>query len=113
MAARRAAARRRVAAPRLVLRRALVVGAVVFVAFMYYRPLRTYVDTKRELRARASDVRALRAQKRRLQRQLHTAGTAQELARQARMQLSLVKPGEHLFIVKGIDAWRRAQRTAR
>jgi cell division protein DivIC len=113
MAARRAAARRRVAVSRLVLRRALVVAAVVFVAFMYYRPLRTYVDTKRELRARASDVRALRAQKRRLQRQLHTAGTAQELARQARMQLSLVKPGEHLFIVKGIDAWRRAQRAAR
>ena len=111
--ARRATARRRVAVRRVVLRRGIVVGAVCLVAFLYYRPLRTYVDTKRDLRARAAEVQALRAQKRQLQRQLNRAGTPQELARQARMQLSLVKPGEHLFIVKGIDAWRRAQRAAR
>ena len=113
MAVRRATARRRLAVRRTVVRRVVVVAAVVLVVFLYYRPLRHYVDTNRDLRGRTSEVRALQAQKRQLQRQLRTAGTPQELARQARMQLSLVKPGEHLFIVKGIDAWRRSQRAAR
>ena len=45
------------------------VAALAIVAFLYYRPLRTYVDTKRDLRARAAEVQALRAQKRQLQRQ--------------------------------------------
>ena len=58
----------------MVLRRGIVVGAVCLVAFLYYRPLRTYVDTKRDLRARATEVQALRAQKRQLQRQLNRAG---------------------------------------
>ena len=36
------------------------------------------------------------------------ADTPEALAREAR-RLGYVKPGERLFIVKGIDAWRRAQ----
>jgi hypothetical protein len=32
--------------------------------------------------------------------------------REAR-QLGLVKPGERLFIVKGVEAWKRAQHTIR
>ena len=110
----RAPTRRRKRPPRSrTLFRWLVLGGVLLVVFLYYRPLRTYVDTKRDLRQRAAEVQSLRAQRRDLERQLRTAGTPQALAREARMQLSLVKPGEHLFIVKGIDAWRRAQRAAR
>ena len=43
-----------------------------------------------------------------LERRLAEADTPEALAREAR-RLGYVKPGERLFIVKGIDAWRRAQ----
>jgi hypothetical protein len=33
-------------------------------------------------------------------------GTTEQLVREAR-RLGLVKPGERLFIVKGIPAWRK------
>lgn len=102
-------ARRRASVRRTNLRRAVLLLGVVLVGYLYYHPLRTYFDTKGELAARAGEVQVLQAQKRKLERQLRESGTPQALAREARMQLSLVRPGERLFIVKGIDAWRRAQ----
>jgi cell division protein DivIC len=101
--------RPRASARRLTRRRALIAAAVVLAAFLYYRPLRTYVDTKRQVEARRAEVQALRAEKAKLERQLKQAETPAALARQARMQLSLVKPGERLYIVKNIDAWRKRQ----
>jgi cell division protein FtsB len=102
-------ARRPASARRTIVRRVVAVLGVVLVAYLYYHPLRAYFDTKRELAGQAAEVRALEQSKRRLERELRTQDTPQTLAREARLQLSLVKPGEHLFIVKGIDAWRRAQ----
>lgn len=106
-------ARRRAPARRVKLRRALLLAGLAVVGFLYYHPLRAYLDTKHELAHRAAEVQGLRAQKARLERQLKTATTPEALAREARMQLSLVKPGERLYIVKGIDAWRRAQRASK
>ena len=106
-------ARRRARARRSSLRRALALLGVVVIAYLYYHPLRAYLDTRRELSARAADVRSLQHAKRKLERQLRVSGTPRALAREARMQLSLVRPGERLFIVKGIDAWRRAQRPSK
>ncbi|MGZ4352045.1 MAG: FtsB family cell division protein [Gaiellaceae bacterium] len=103
-------ARRRASVRRAKLRRALLLAGLAVVAFLYYHPLRAYLDTKAELSQRAAEVQSLTAQKQKLERQLKTAGTPESLARAARMELSLVKPGERLFIVKGIDEWRRAQR---
>ena len=103
-------ARRRRPIQRVRLRRALLVGAVALVAFLYYRPLRSYVDTKRQVAARQAEVRALQAEKAKLERQLKRAATPAALARQARTQLSLVRSGEQLYIVKGIEAWRKRQR---
>lgn len=103
-------ARRPARIRRVKLRRALVLGALAVVAFLYYRPLRAYVDTNGQLAERQAEVRSLERQKLKLEQELKTAATPESLARAARMQLSLVRPGEHLFIVKGIDAWRRAQR---
>lgn len=106
-------ARRRARIRRVKLRRTLLASGLAVVAFLYYHPLRAYFDTRHELAQRAAEVQGLRAQKQKLERQLKTAATPESLARAARMELSLVKPGEHLFIVKGIDAWRRAQRGAK
>jgi cell division protein FtsB len=106
-------ARRRASTRRTNLRRSLLLLGVVLVGYLYYHPLRTYFDTKHDLAGRSAEVRSLQSQKRKLERQLRESGTPQALAREARMQLSLVKPGEQLFIVKGIDAWRRAQHPAK
>ena len=85
--------------------RVLAIGALCLIAFLYYRPLRSYVDAKRTMQARNAEVQALKAQKRSLEKRLARAGSREALVRQAR-RLSLVKPGERLYIVKGIPAWR-------
>ena len=86
--------------------RLVVVVAVALLAFFYYRPLHAYFDTRHALQERRSEVRALQAQKRRLERQLAATTSPATLELEAR-QLALVKPGERLFIVKGIAAWQR------
>ena len=89
----------------------LVLGVLGFVAFLYYQPLRSYVETRDALSERAAEVESLRAEKSSLERRLAEADTPEALAREAR-RLGYVKPGEQLFIVKGIEAWRRAQARA-
>jgi len=84
----------------------LAVGVVVFIAFLYSQPLRSYLSTKDTLSQRSAEVQRLRAQKARLERRLAEMDTPQAMTREAR-RLGYVKPGERLFIVKGIGAWRR------
>ena len=84
----------------------LVLGVLAFVAFLYYQPLQAYVQARDKLSERSAEVEALRAEKRSLEQRLAEADTPEALAREAR-RLGYVKPGEQLFIVKGIDAWRR------
>jgi cell division protein FtsB len=79
-------------------------AAIVLVGLLYARPLRSYVDTKHELARKTADVQALKAEKRELQHRLATSSTGEALTEQAR-RLGLVRPGERLFIVKGISAW--------
>jgi hypothetical protein len=86
--------------------RLVVVVAVALLAFFYYRPLHAYFDTRHALQERRSQVRGLQAQKRRLERQLAATTSSAALELEAR-RLALVKPGERLFIVKGIAAWQR------
>jgi cell division protein FtsB len=88
----------------------LAVGAILLVALLYARPLRSYLSTKHQLAQRAADVRALEAEKRDLQHQLADASTPEALQREAR-RLGLVHPGERLFIVKGISAWVKTHTT--
>jgi cell division protein FtsB len=100
-------ARRRASTRRVNIRRTVLVLGVVLVGYLYYHPMRAYLDRKHELSARQAEVDILRAQNLRLEQQLKASATPAALAREARMQLSLVKPGERLFIVKGIEAWRK------
>jgi cell division protein FtsB len=98
--------RRRVHRGRFLLRW-LGVGVIVFIAFLYSQPLRSYLSTRDALAKRSDEVRSLRAQKLRLERRLEDGDTTAALMREAR-RLGYVKPGERLFIVKGINSWRRA-----
>ena len=84
----------------------LALGVLAFIAFLYSQPLRSYFSTRDTLAQRTEEVRQLRAQKLRLERRLADMDTPQSVTREAR-RLGYVKPGERLFIVKGIASWRR------
>ena len=86
--------------------RLLAIAGIVLVAFLYWKPTHTYFRTKHEVDARHAELQALRAEKARLEKRIAEAGTSPQLIREAR-QLGLVKPGERLFIVRGIPAWRK------
>ena len=85
--------------------RLAALAGLVLVGFLYWKPIHTYLQTKRELERRQAEVAALRVEKRRLERRIRTSTSGEALVREAR-RLGLVKPGERLFIVKGINAWR-------
>jgi len=96
--------------PGILFRRWSVVIGVVIVAYLYYHPLRAYLSTRHERASLRNGVTQLATQKRDLQRQLDEATSTGELAREAR-ELGYVRPGERVFIVKGIAAWERAHST--
>ena len=83
----------------------------MLVALLYYRPLKAYVDARSELGQRSLVVRHLQADKARLEQQLGSSTSLATLSREARA-LGYVRPGEHLFIVKGIRQWRHSERAS-
>jgi cell division protein FtsB len=89
--------------------RLLAIGGLLLVAFLYWKPMHTYLSTKHELEARSAQLQSLRKEHAKLQQKIALAGTGPQLVQQARL-LGLVKPGERLFIVRGIPAWRHRNR---
>jgi cell division protein FtsB len=87
--------------------RLVALGVAVLLALLYYRPVRTYLNTRHTLDERTAEVRTLAARKHQLEQRLTEIEQGSSLVRGAR-RLGLVKPGEHLFIVQGIQQWRRA-----
>ena len=90
----------------------LAIAGLVVVGFLYYKPVRTWLGTRHELAGRQAEVNRLRAQHQRLERRLARTKTPDALLQEAR-RLGFVKPGERLYIVKGIEAWRREHAAAR
>ncbi len=88
--------------------RILVIGLVVLLGLLYYRPVRAYVDTRQRLAERRLEVRTLAERKAALDKRLEELRSGATLIRGAR-RLGLVKPGERLFIVRGTSEWRREQ----
>ena len=88
-------------------RRWLVVVLVVVIGYAYYHPLKSWIETRDELSSRRAEVGQLATEKRALQDRLEFSASSDALAREAR-RLGFIRPGEHLFIVKGIQAWRKA-----
>ena len=104
-AKRRRVRLKRFRAPRFLLP-VVVLGVV---AFLYVRPLGSYLETRDQLAERRSEVAALRVDRNRAAARLERATSLDELARAAR-RIGYVKPGEHLFIVKGTAEWKREQK---
>ena len=57
-------------------------------------------------------MQRLREERTRLQARLADSETVAALAREAR-RMRLVRPGERIFIVKGVAEWRRAEARAK
>jgi cell division protein FtsB len=102
--------KRNPAAPARRRRRLAVVfplAVAVVMGFLYYRPLTNYLETRTQLASRRTEVAELRADRARLERRLARTTSLVVLAREAR-RIGYIKPGERLFIVKGLPAWRQA-----
>jgi hypothetical protein len=89
-----------------------VVAFVGVVAYLYYRPLASYFETRSDLVARRAEVDGLRIARAGLELRLVNATSLQATQREAR-RIGYALPSEQLFVVKGIPAWRLAQRRLR
>ena len=76
--------------------------------YLYYRPIASYLETRNELTTTRSEVESLRLVKGELQLRLVNSTSVGSIEREAR-RIGYVKPGERLFVVKGIPAWRKAR----
>ena len=77
---------------------------LVLIALLYAGPLRSYYNKRELVNRQRAQVELLRSQQNELTRQLRRASTTEAAERTAR-RLFYVKPGEHLYIVKGIERW--------
>ena len=85
------------------------VAIVTAAVYLYYRPLSSYLETRRDLAAREAEVEMLREARSALQLRLVNSTSVRETEREAR-RLGFVRPGEQLFVVRGVSGWRRARR---
>ena len=88
--------------------RLLALGSLLGVGLLYYSPLRSYEQASGALGLRDQQLVALSAKRRSLEAQIASVQSTEGLVREAR-RLGYVKPGEQLFIVRGISAWRAEQ----
>jgi cell division protein FtsB len=84
------------------------IGALVLVAIAvaYVHPLREWRAKRADVAERRAEVDRLERANEKLEEQLAQAGTTAFVEREAR-RLGLVKPGERLFVMTGIDEWKK------
>ena len=84
------------------------VALVGIAVYLYYRPISSYLETRNDLTTRRAEVESLRLVRAELELRLVNSTSIGSLEREAR-RINYVKPGERLFVVKGIPAWRTAR----
>jgi cell division protein FtsB len=85
----------------------IAVAGACLVAYLYYRPVRTYMSAAHQLASRQTEVRELKREKAQLEARLAHSGTGEALLQEAR-RLGYVRPGEHLFVIRGVKEWLQA-----
>jgi cell division protein FtsB len=85
----------------------IAVAGACLVAYLYYRPVRSYMSASHQLAAGQAEVRDLKREKAQLEARLAHSGTGQALIQEAR-RLGYVRPGEHLFVIRGVKEWLQA-----
>ena len=78
------------------------VAVLLAIALAYVQPVRSYLQARSKVEERRAEVARLAGEKRGLERRLAEARTDVFVERAAR-RLGLVRPGERLFIVTGIE----------
>jgi cell division protein FtsB len=81
---------------------------LLVVAVGYVQPLRAYRDATADVAARKAEVARIAGANARLEQRIAETETPEFVEREAR-KLGLVKPGERLYIVTGIDEWEHAR----
>jgi len=105
---RAAKRRRRLPAPARALR---WIGLVILVAVAvgYVQPLRAYRDATADVAAQKAQIDRIERTNATLEQRIEETETPAFVEREAR-KLGLVKPGERLFIVTGVDEWKHERR---
>ena len=80
----------------------LAVLALAAIAAAYVQPLRAYRSAKADVERRQAEVAALERERAQTARRLEVARRPEFVVREAR-KLGLVRPGERLFIVTGVE----------
>ena len=97
-------ARRRPSRSKLALRWAAL-AVLVLIGLAYVHPLTSYRHAQAEVAQRRSAIATLERTNADLAMQLTNASKTEFVVREAR-RLGIVRPGEHLFIVKGVGTSR-------
>jgi cell division protein FtsB len=79
----------------------LAIAVIGVIAFAYVHPVRSYLHARDQVEVRRSEVGALERERQKLARRLALSETDQFVEQEAR-RIGLVRPGERLFIVKGL-----------
>jgi cell division protein FtsB len=95
----------------LLRRRSLVLVLAAVMAFLYSRPVASYFHVRAVVANRAAQIDQLERRRDHLTKEIAQSSSDLGLAREAR-RLGLVRPGQQLYIVKGIAEWRRAHRAS-
>jgi hypothetical protein len=92
---------------RLRVSRLLGAAVVCAVAVAYVQPIRAYLGARKEVAQERVEKAAAQRRQAALRKRLVLAGTDAFVEREAR-RLGLVRPGERLFVIRGLEAWERS-----
>jgi cell division protein FtsB len=81
-------------------------AVLVAIAIAYVQPIRAFREARADVAERQAQVVRLERATAALKQDIARAGTSAFVEQQARW-LGLVRPGERLFIVTGIEEWRK------
>ena len=85
----------------------VAIAGACLVSYLYYRPVKAYISASHQLADRKAEVKALSREKAQLEQRIALSGTGQALLQEAR-RLGYVRPGERLFVVRGVKEWLAA-----
>ena len=87
----------------------MMLGVVVAIAISYVGPVRGYLAQRDALRVQEKQLSAMEARRDTLAAQVKALTTLPVLEQRAR-QLGMVRPGEHAFVIQGLERTGRPAR---
>ena len=87
----------------------LAIAVFVGVSLAYVQPIKSYQDARSEIVEKENFVIELKQKRDKLKRKLVLAERDTFIVQEARTH-GLVRPGETLFLVQGIEKWQRLER---